>query len=188
MNLSGYLNDPYKVVPIRPDTTNETAPDTRPDSRSRRTLVAKYSHYFLWGASVNVLYRYYYDDWSVHANTLDVTYNHKVDADWIVSPEIRFYTQTGAYFFANRFLVTQPYMSSDYRLSPFGSFMGGLTVTRRLYESLSANIGATILSQHGRDPITLVTTTPGEGERGRTSVSPADMTVTTVTFGLVWTY
>jgi hypothetical protein len=186
MNLSGYLSDPYKIVPIRPDTTNETLPDNRPDTRSRRAIVAKYSHYFLWDGSVNVLYRYYGDDWSVHANTLDVTYNQKVDSDWIVSPEIRLYTQTGAYFFANRFLVAQPYMSSDYRLSPFGSFMGGLTITRRLYDSISVNLGATFLSQQGRDRITLVSTTPEA--RGATSVSAADMTVTTVTFGLVWIY
>lgn len=186
MNLSGYLNDPYKVVPIRPETSNEIAPDSRPDSRSRRAIVAKYSHYFLWGGSVNALYRYYGDDWSVHANTLDVTYNQKLDADWTVSPEIRLYTQTGAYFFANRFLVVQPYMSSDYRLSPFGSVMGGLTLSRRLYDSIIANVGVTYLSQHGRDRISLAPSTPET--RGSTSVSAADMTVTTITFGLVWIY
>jgi hypothetical protein len=186
MNLSGYLTDPYKVVPIGPDGSTETLPDSRPSARSRRAVVGKYSHYFLWDGSVNVLYRYYGDDWSVHANTLDVAYNQKVGADWIVSPEIRLYTQTGAYFYGNSFLVPQPYMSADYRLSPFGSFMGGLTVTRRLYESISANLGATYLSQHGRDRITLVPTTPET--RGSTSVSAADMTVLTVTFGFLWTY
>jgi hypothetical protein len=184
MNLSGYLNDPYKVVPIGIEGT-DTLPDTRPDTRSRRAVVGKYSHYFLWGGSVNVLYRYYGDDWSVHANTLDVTYNQKVDVDWIVSPEIRLYTQTGAYFFGNRFLVPQTYMSADYRLAPFGSFMGGLTVSRRLYESISANIGATYLSQHGRDRITLPPTTADERT---SSVSAADMTVLTITFGLTWIY
>jgi hypothetical protein len=185
MNLSGYLTDPYKVVPIGLDGS-ETVPDVRPSTRSRRAVVGKYSHYFLWDGSVNVLYRYYGDDWSVHANTLDVTYNQKVDEDWIVSPEIRIYTQTGAYFYGNRFVVPQPYMSADYRLSPFGSFMGGLTVSRRLQDSISANVGATYLSQHGRDRITLVPTTPET--RGSTSVSAADMTVLTVTFGFVWTY
>ncbi len=186
MNLSGYLSDPYKIVPIGIDGSTETAPDTRPGTRSRRAIVAKYSHSFGWDSSVNVLYRYYGDDWSVHANTLDVIYNQKLDADWIVSPEIRLYTQTGAYFFANRFLVPQTYMSADYRLSPFGSFLAGLTLTHRLYDSISANVGATFLSQHGRDRILLPPT--GGEERGVTSVSAADMTVTTVTFGFVWTY
>ncbi len=185
MNLSGYLTDPYKVVPLGVDGT-ETQPENRPSTRSRRTVVAKYSHYFLWEGSINVLYRFYNDDWSITANTIDVTYNQKFGPDWIVSPELRFYTQTGASFFANKFLVPQTYMSADYRLSPFGSFLAGLTVTRRLYDSISANVGFTVLSQHSNDPITLVTTTPEE--RGATSVSAADMNVTTVTFGFVWVY
>jgi hypothetical protein len=77
-------------------------------------------------------------------------------------------------------------MSADYRLSAFGSFLAGLTLSRRLYDSITANVGFTVLSQHSNDPITLVTTTPGE--RGATSVSAADMNVTTVTFGFVWVY
>ncbi len=186
MNLSGYLNDPYKVVPIGPPDATEDVPETRPDSRSRRVVVAKYSHAYLWGASVNVIYRFYDDNWSIVANTLDVTYNHKFGADWIVSPEIRFYTQTGAYFFANRFAAPQTYMSADYRLSAFSSFMGGLTLSRRLYDSITANLGATLLSQHSNDPIPLVVTTPGA--RGATTVSAADLTVTTVTFGMTWVY
>ena len=186
MNLSGYLNDPYKVVPIGPPDATQDVPEARPDTRSRRAVVAKYSHAFLWGASVNVLYRFYDDNWSITANTLDVTYNQKFGPDWIVSPEIRFYTQTGAYFFANRFPAPLTYMSADYRLSPFSSFMGGLTLSRRLYDSITANLGATVLSQHSNDPIPLVVTTPGA--RGATSVSAADMNVVTVTFGLTWLY
>jgi hypothetical protein len=195
MNLSGYLDDPYKLVTIGAVDQNETLPDARPSTRSRKAIVGKYSHYFLWGASVNVLYRYYFDDWSVNANTLDVTYNQRIDSDWIVSPQIRLYTQTGAYFFANRFLVPQTYMSADYRLSPFGSVMGGLTVARNIYQGLSASVGVTYLTQHGRDRVTLVSTPSGggggEGEGGRvrtTSVSAADMNVATVTFGLTLLY
>ena len=188
MNLSGYLNDPYKVVTIGPTDASQTLPDSRPSTRSRRAAVAKYSHYFLWGASVNVLYRYYGDDWSVHANTLDVTYNQRIDTDWIVSPEIRLYTQTGAYFFANRFLVPQPYMSADYRLSPFGSVMGGLTLSRNIAAGLSANVGATFLTQHGRDRVTLVAPPAEEGRTRTSSVSAADMNVATMTFGLTLLY
>jgi hypothetical protein len=186
MNLSGYLTDPYKVVPVGTPASNENAPESRPDTRSRRAVVLKYSHYFLWGASVNVLYRFYDDDWGVTANTIDVTYNHKIGADWIVSPEIRFYTQTGASFYANIFPTPQSYMSADYRLSPFGSFLAGLKVTHRIYDSVSANIGVTYLSQQSNDPIRLVPASGGE--RGTTSVSAADMNVATITFGLTWIY
>jgi hypothetical protein len=186
MNLSGYLTDPYKVAPVGTPDSNVNVPENRPDTRSRRAVVLKYAHYFLWGASVNVLYRFYNDDWSITANTIDVTYNQKIGAGWIVSPEIRFYSQTGASFYANIFPVAQTYMSSDYRLSAFGSFLAGLKVTHRIYDSLSANIGVTYLSQQSSDPIRLAPSSPGT--RGSTTVSAADMNVATITFGLTWIY
>ena len=43
MNLSGYLTDPYKIVPIGDVAANETTPELRPSSRSRRAVLAKYS-------------------------------------------------------------------------------------------------------------------------------------------------
>jgi hypothetical protein len=186
MNLSGYLTDPYKVVPVGPPDSTQTIPENRPNTRSRRTAVLRYSHYFLWDASINVLYRYYNDDWSISAHTLDLTYNHRLGPDWIVSPEIRIYTQTGASFFANRFPAPQTYMSADYRLSPFTSFLGGLSLSHRLNEAMSANVGATFQTQHSNDPILLVTNTPGE--RGTASVSAADMNVLTFIVGLKYRY
>jgi hypothetical protein len=133
-----------------------------------------------------VLCRSYTDDCSISAHALALTYNHRLSPDWIVSPEIRFYTQTGSSFFANRFAAPQPLMSADYRLSPFTSFLGGLTLSHRLNEVLSANVGATFQTQHSNDPILLVTTAPGE--RGTASVSAADMNVTTFNFGLTYRY
>ena len=114
-----------------------------------------------------------------------MTYSHKFGSDWIVSPEIRFYSQTGASFFAKRFLLPRTNMSADYRLSPFGSLLGGLTLTRRLNDAMSANFGGTVTSQYSNDPILL--TVPSENARA-TSVSAADMTVITVTFGFTWTF
>ncbi len=186
MNLSGYLTDPYKVVPIGPPDSLQNVAENRPTTRSRRAAVIRYSHYFLWDASVNVLYRYYNDDWSISAHTLDLTYNQRLSPDWTLSPEIRIYTQTGSSFFANRFAAPQTFMSADYRLSPFTSFLAGLTLSHRLNEALSANVGATFQGQHSNDPILLVTSTPGE--RGTASVSAADMNVTTFNFGLTYRY
>ena len=95
MNLSGYLNDPYKVVPMGPPRHPDHARGAPGQSVPARRR-GQVQPCFLWGASVNVLYRFYNDNWSIVANTLDVTYNQKFGADWIVSPELRFCTQTGA--------------------------------------------------------------------------------------------
>ena len=186
MNLSGYLDDPYKVVPIGVDAS-QTAPEHRPDSRSRRALVIKYGHHYLWDGAIRATYRYYNDSWSIQAHTLEITYDQRVASDWIVSPQVRFYTQTAASFYASRLLVPHEFMSADYRLSPLHSILGGLMVTRVLDARLSASLGVTIQTQSGRDRVTpIVTTPPPEGEGGIPKVSAADMNVLTITGGLTW--
>lgn len=198
--LSGYLTDPYKIVPIlaAPDPQ---LPEVRPDARSRYAIVFKYAHYFGdTDGAVKVGYRYYWDDWSVAANTLDLLYDQRVGTRWIVSPLIRLYTQNRATFFAYEFAAPQPYMSADYRLSAFDSVLGGLTVSYAIRRDLVLAVGATYQFQQGRDRVVpapaAVPPTPlgplAEGEEGEggspTTVSAADMTVYTVTVGLSWRY
>ena len=72
MKLSGYLDDPYKIVPVGTPDNFVEMPDHRPDSRQRRAVVGKYGHYYLWGGALKATYRYYWDDWSVKAHTLEL--------------------------------------------------------------------------------------------------------------------
>ncbi len=182
MQLSGYLDDPYKVVPIGPVGTATTVAEHRPDTRSRRALVVKYGHHYPWEGAVKVTYRYYNDSWSVQAHTLEVEYDQHLFSDWIVAPQFRFYTQTGASFYASRLDASRTFLSADYRLSPLSNVLGGLIVTRKINDAISANVGATIQSQTGRDRVTPVLTTPiGAGRIG--SVSAADMNVVTFSVG-----
>jgi hypothetical protein len=185
LNLSGYLDDPYKIVPIGP-TAAGSSPDHRPDTRSRRALLAKYGHYFPWDGALKVTYRYYWDDWAVKGHTLDLLYDQKLGSDWIVSPEIRLYTQGAASFYGSRFVTPQPYMSADYRLSPMDSILGGLGASRKLDDRTSVNAGVTFQSQTGRDRLTPLATSPTATRV--TSTSPADLTVVTVTLGFTFSY
>ena len=186
MQLSGYLDDPYKVVPIGdPGTTN--VPEHRPDTRSRRAIVAKYGHHYLWNGALKVTYRYYNDDWSISAHTLEVVYDQRLFTNWLVTPQVRLYTQTGASFYGSRFSSLETFLSSDYRLSPLDSALGGLTITRKLTDSLSVNLGGTYQYQRGRDRILPIPRARGGGddEEGpsASSTSAADMTVFTITAG-----
>jgi Protein of unknown function (DUF3570) len=184
MQLSGYLDDPYKIVPIG-STGATTEPEHRPDTRSRRALVIKYGHHYLWDGAVKVIYRYYNDDWSIQAHTLEVTYDQHLFSDWIVSPQIRLYTQTGASFYTSRLAAPQTFMSADYRLAPLDSVLGGLTITRKIDEALSVSLGATFQSQQGRDRILPISTSPPTpGAPAARPISAADMTVTTFSVGL----
>jgi hypothetical protein len=185
MRLSGDLDDPYKVVPLGSADSNVSVSEHRPDSRSRRALVAKYGHHYLWDGAVKVIYRYYNDDWGIGAHTLEASYDQHVLSDWIVTPRIRLYTQSGASFYGSRFASAQKYMSADYRLSPFENALGGLTVTRKIDQALSVNVGATYQYQWGRDRVTpTLASRPIEGAPRVQPASAADMTVLGITVGL----
>ena len=195
--LSGYLTDPYKIVPI--GTGTDTAPEIRPDTRSRYAVVFKYGHHFSdTDGALKVGYRYYWDDWSIGANTVDLLYDQRVGTDWIVSPLLRVYTQGHASFFSYQFAEQQTYMSSDYRLSAFYNILGGLTVSYNIRRDLVLSVGATYQFQQGQDrvvPSTAAVPLPlraplddGEGGGAPTTVSSADMTVVTATVGLSWRY
>lgn len=180
MRLSGYLDDPYKVVPVG-ETGDMTLPEHRPDTRSRRAVVIKYGHHYLWEGAIRVIYRYYNDDWSIQAHTLEVTYDQHLSADWMISPQVRFYTQTGASFYASKLEVPQTFMSADYRLSPFDNLLGGLTLTHKIDGALSVNVGATYQYQWGRDRVIPI---PKPGSSPSSPISAADMNVLTFTVGL----
>lgn len=188
MRLTGYLDDPYKIVPVGATTL----PDHRPDARTRKALLAKYGHYYTVRGALRTVYRYYWDDWGIRAHTVDLQYDQRYGSRWIVSPRLRLYTQTAASFYGSSFAAPQPFMSADYRLSPFDSVLGGLTVAYEIRPGMTVSIGTTSQSQRGRDRVTPISTTPpGEfpaEDGGVGTVSAADVTTTTWTVGLSWRY
>jgi hypothetical protein len=179
--LNGYLTDPYKVVNVG----TVVVPEVRPDLRNRNTLNIKYGHYYLSRTAVKIGYRYYWDDWSLKAHTLDLGWDRRVGNKVILSPRFRFYQQDGAFFFANQFSAPQQYMSADYRLSAFWSWLIGMGFSVELTDTMSLIVDASYSDQTGTDRVSLTATAPvgGEGEGSTTSVSPADLQVTTVTIG-----
>ena len=181
MRLSGYLDDPYKVVPVGPDASIN-APEHRPDTRSRRAFLVKYAHHYLWDGAIKFNYRYYNDDWGINAHTIEVTYDQRVASDWIVTPQVRFYTQTAANFYASRLPAPREFMSADYRLSPLDSILGGLTLSYRINDALTVSLGGTWQTQTGRDRVTPIQKTPNAG--AAPTVSAADMNVLAITAGI----
>jgi hypothetical protein len=199
-DLSGYLTDPYKIVPVGATTV----PEARPDKRSRYAVLFKYGHFFVdANGALKLTYRYYWDTWSIGANTIDLEYDQRAGTHWVFSPLLRLYSQSQASFFAYEFASPQTYMSADYRLSAFDSVLGGLTVSYAIRPNLSLSVGATYQYQQGRDrvvPAAAAAPVPppavrspldddDEGEDGGpASVSAADMSVITGTVGLSWRY
>ena len=191
--LAGYLDDPYKVVPVG----TLTVPEHRPDSRTRIAALVRHGHSFAKARSaLKTTYRYYRDDWDVKAHTLEIMYDQHIGRV-VVSLEGRGYTQTAASFYGASFPAAQPFMSADYRLSPFHSVLGGLGATIPITRIFSLRLEASYQKQLGRDrvlplsaPAALVPLDDdddGEDSVPR-SVSSADLDTLTGTVGFSWRF
>ncbi len=187
MNLHGDLNEPYLIVPVGATTVAER----RPDTRVRDAYFIKQAHYFEWDGALKTSYRYYKDDWGIKAHTLDFTYDQHLDDGWLLTPRLRFYSQSAASFYGAQFAAPQPYLSADYRLSAMASVLVGCSVAVDLADNLTLSFGGTYQIQQGRDrltPLQAAATLSSPASYAGPSTSAADVNTTTFTLGLKWRY
>ena len=138
---SGFLSDPYKAAFIR-DTAN-TVPDARPRGRRGVHLLTRLRHFVeSFSGALHADYRYYEDDWDIHSHTVELPWHQTLSERWRISPGVRWYSQSQAFFYAP-FFDTAPdhgFASSDYRLSPFGALSFRLDATHA-WDRLAAGFG-----------------------------------------------
>lgn len=130
---SGFLSDPYKQAFIV--SAANTVADSRPDGRQSWALSGKLRHYVgSLGGALRADYRYYHDDWKVTAHTLELGWDQTLGETWRVSPALRWYSQSQAFFYAPYYndFRADGFASSDYRLSPFGALSGRVDVRKVL--------------------------------------------------------
>ena len=102
--------------------------ENRPSTRSQRTLYLR-SKTYLNGDVLDVTYRYGWDTWNIHSNTLGLRYRWNISDHYFLEPHIRFYRQSAAYFYHRGLLNSQPlpdFVSADYRLAGFTGRTVGL--------------------------------------------------------------
>ena len=187
MNLKGDLNEPYLIVPVGTTTVSER----RPDTRVRDAFFIKQAHYFEWDGALKTTYRYYRDDWGIKAHTLDFTYDQHIDDGWILTPRLRFYSQSAASFYGAQFAAPQAYMSADYRLSAMDSILLGCSVSVDLTNDLTLSFGGSYQFQQGRNqltPLQTAATLSSPAVYAGPTTSAADVNTTTLTLGLKWRY
>lgn len=145
-HVDGYLSDPYKIVSIVEETTDDILGhhyEKRPDSRTRYALFTKYLTLTDSKNVVNTSYRFFQDDWDIKSHTVDFHFRHDLKKPGsYIQAHIRGYTQTAAYFYHEKVPVsvlateTDPgtldyadqlpeYASADYRLNSLCSFTVG---------------------------------------------------------------
>ncbi len=134
----GFLTEPYKVVSLMDPSSGITVgqiTENRPSRRNRRDILTS-SVYHLTRDILYLSHRYYWDDWGVRSNTVDLKYRHELGEnelgrDVYLQPHLRYYAQTPADFFT--FGLVQggsipALVSSDERLGPLRTATLGATL------------------------------------------------------------
>ena len=141
---TGFLSDPYKKACIAPDTTcTDLLVDNRPDTRNQVAWLTQVrKHFEFIDASLHANYRFHYDDWKLTSHTFEVEWFQNFFDDLVqVVPNLRYYSQSQAYFYEPFYTAERSdgLASSDYRLSPYGSFSFGAKVQMRVEDWLGSS-------------------------------------------------
>ena len=151
---TGYLTDPYKIISMVDGTTGETVDyrtELRPDSRLRQSLYWK-TVYHLGVDVIHLSYRYYWDDWGIRSNTVDLHYHFVLGDDFYLEPQFRYYNQSAADFYHHSLVTgaTLPsYASADYRLAKMTSLSYGLKLAMAVGKDGELNARVTYMQQTG---------------------------------------
>jgi len=96
-------------------------------------------------------YRFYWDEWGIVANTLQLELPIKITPAFVVSPSFRIYTQHAARYFnpSHQHDTLQQYYTSDYDLSSFNSYEPGLETRFNLAGKRPSAIFNNLLLRYG---------------------------------------
>lgn len=113
----GFLSDPYKLN------------DRRPSSKSSATAnIALRQFVEAANAAMHIDYRYYADSWQTQSHTVEASWVQNIGDHTQLTPTARYYFQTEASFYEPYEVSTNKmeFISSDYRLSPYGALSFGV--------------------------------------------------------------
>jgi hypothetical protein len=126
----GYLGSPYRVVRV----FGAAAPEVDPSTRTSRAATVRAVGAIGADGAVRGDYRYFWDTWGIHANTLEIGYDQHVEQRWLLDGNLRYYTQNHAVFYSDDFTSVMTYMSRNRQLSTFHDIGAGLKATYSAYK------------------------------------------------------
>lgn len=118
--LDGYQANPYRMALA----DDGIAPERHPTERLRQAFAAS-ARYFVPRSQTTFIgaYRYYVDDWDVHAHTPELRVVQQVGMTADAAVRYRFHSQDAAEFYRDRYPTTditmQRYLSDDVKLDAF---------------------------------------------------------------------
>ena len=155
---SGYNNDPYKIVSIVQNESGDTPGDpldyiyeNRPDTRTKQALYGQLRRY-LGGHTVDLSYRYFWDDWGITSHTVDFYFKWNFKGGQALQPHVRWYHQNQADFYRTYLVDGDPMpqnVSADYRLATYDGLTLGLQYSFPVAEGSRLSLSAEHYSQTG---------------------------------------
>ncbi|NVJ59015.1 MAG: DUF3570 domain-containing protein [Gammaproteobacteria bacterium] len=129
-NVSGYLNDPFKVISLVDNggIATDHIYENRPDSRTKHSFYWQTKHHFD-ESIMDVSVRYFTDDWGIKSQTVEYKHLFYIGDSSFIEPQFRYYSQTAADFYQPYLLdsaAVPEFASADIRLGEFTGVTLGL--------------------------------------------------------------
>ena len=118
--LDGFQANPYRLVV----TNTGFAPETHPDARTRQAIAVS-GRYYVPATETTLIaaYRYYTDDWQIHAHTPELRIVQQAGDSLDASVRYRYYSQSQSFFYAERYAnadpTMNPFVTDDPKMSAF---------------------------------------------------------------------
>lgn len=131
--VDGFLENPYRRVPVAAGGTGMLVPETVPSSRLRHAFAGSVRGFVpATGSTWIAAYRFYVDDWSVRAHTPEVRVIQELRPALDLHARYRFHRQSAAYFYQPIYDGSEPFLTSDVKLSSFNTHTFGLELESAL--------------------------------------------------------
>jgi len=140
--MTGYLDDPYKVVEINRVLTAERRPGQKHKEIVRLALNHRVDPL---DGTIESSYRFYDDSFGITGHTAELAWYQDIGDNLIVRPMVRVHDQSAARFYAVRFSGSPTEYSSDYRLSALDAISYGvkLVIAQALAYRSTAHMNVT---------------------------------------------
>ena len=97
-----------------------------PEERDREVIGLRVARWLPTNGSLQLLYRYYTDNWQIDSSTYQVQINQYVTEEILLRGEYRYYDQSDAYFGKDSYTGAESYLTSASSLRAFNSNLYGI--------------------------------------------------------------
>ncbi len=115
-NTDGQLADVYRTINIASGDSVIQYDPVHPYSRQRRAVADHFIYRLSPLSSITMGYRYYWDSWDIRSHTLSGLYQRHLSRFTTLGVGLRGYLQNAAFFFKEKYIVPEQYMTADSKL------------------------------------------------------------------------